>query len=150
MARGWSVLAVAVLVLALIGAAQTSAGQSLLRAARLSGAPRPYADLYFASPSQLPAQLYSQEALLSAPFVIRNESTAGRSYSWLVTENRNGQQRQLLRGRSAVAAGGSTTVDWRALTSCGSGRIQISVRLVGQRTSIDFWTTCLTASGAAS
>jgi hypothetical protein len=146
----WSAVAVVAVVLAAVGIAQTAAGRAVLRAAGLAADPPGYTSLSFASPSQLPSQLYSRNALLSAPFVIRNSAPAPHRYRWQILERRNGRRRALLTGQTAVAGGGSTTVQWQVFTACAGGRLQIEVALTSPRESIAFWATCLSSHGAAS
>jgi hypothetical protein len=146
----WSAVALVAVVLAAVGVAQTGAGRAVLRDTGLAGAGPSYTALSFASPAQLPTAFYSQETLLSAPFVIHNASATARRYDWQILENRNGRQRQLFSGHTAVAAGGSTTVDWQTLSSCVGGRMQIQVRLTAPRQSIAFWAACVGAAGAGS
>jgi hypothetical protein len=141
----WSAVAVVAVVLAAVGFAQTGAGRAVLRAAGLAGDPPSYTSLSFAAPSQLPSQLYSRDVLLSAPFVIHNSSSAPRRYRWQIFEKRNGRQRALLTGQTAVVANGSTTVKWQALASCGGGRMRIQVALAVPRESIAFWAACAPA-----
>jgi hypothetical protein len=151
MSRGWwSAIALVAVVLAAIGIAQTGVGRSALRAAGLAGSGASYTALSFASPQQIPTQLYSQQALLSAPFVIHNVSAGARRYDWQILENNDGRQRRLFTGHSTVTAGGYTTVDWQAITSCSGSRIQIQIRLAAPRESISFWANCVAASGATS
>jgi hypothetical protein len=145
MGRRWSAVAVVALILAAIGFAQTGAGRAALRSVGLAGHAQSYTALYFASPAQLPAQLYSQEALLSAPFVIRNQSSSARRYGWQIVATADGRQSQLATGHSTVASGGTTTVEWQRLASCVGGRLRIEVRLSAPRESISFWTMCASA-----
>jgi hypothetical protein len=145
MGRLWSSVAVGAFVLAAVGVAQTSAGSAILRDTGVSGRPPGYTALSFTSPKYLPIQLYSQEALLPADFVIKNRSAVAREYDWQVVEVRNGQERQVATGRTAVASGATATITRSVLTSCVGGQIGIAVRLTAPRESIEFWSTCVTA-----
>jgi hypothetical protein len=145
MGKRWSAVAVVALILAAIGFAQTGAGRAALRSVGLAGHAQSYTALYFASPGQLPSRLYSQEALLSAPFVIRNQSSSAQRYGWRIVAAADGRQNQLASGHSTVVSGGTTTVVWQRLASCVGGRLRIEVRLSAPRESISFWTTCVTA-----
>jgi hypothetical protein len=135
-------IAAAVVVLAVVGFAQTDTGRALLRETGLEGESPSYTALSFASPGELPTQLYSQAALLPAAFVIRNSSAQQRHYPWQIEEIRNGQVRQLASGQATVAAGAATTVNRSFVTSCNGGRMKIEVSLPGAGESIGFWTTC--------
>ncbi len=151
MSRGWwSAVALVAVVLAAVGLAQTGVGRAALRGAGLAGPAASYTALSFASPLQIPTQLYSQQALLSAPFVIHNVSTGTRHYDWQILEQNDGRRSRLVSGHSAVAADGYTTVDWQVFTSCAGGRIKIQVQLAAPSESISFWATCVPASGASS
>lgn len=143
MRTGWSVVAVVTVVLAGIGFAQTGAGRTVLRDAGLAGNPPNYTALSFADPAQTPSQAYSREVLLSAPFVIHDASPTARRYGWRVVESYSGHQRQLITGHTTVASGGSTTVEWQALASCVSSRVQIQVRLAAPHQSVSFWVGCV-------
>lgn len=135
-------------VLAAIGFAQTSAGSAVLRGTGVSGRPAAYTALSFATPKYLPTQLYSQEALLPADFVIKNESSASRQFDWQIVEIRNGHDRELASGQTVVGSGATATLSRSFLTSCVGGKIGISVRLTAPREAIEFWSTCVTSTGA--
>jgi hypothetical protein len=143
-ARG--AIAAAAVVLAAVGFAQTGPGRAVLRDAGITGTGQSYTALAFASPAQLPTQLYSRVALLDAAFVIRNSSAKQRQYPWQLEEISNGQVRQLAGGQATVAAGASTTISPGGssgfVTSCSGGRMKIEVLLPGAGESIGFWTTC--------
>lgn len=145
MGKRWSAVAVVAFILAAVGFAQTSAGHAALRSAGLRGPAPSYTALYFADPAQLPAQLYSQEGLLSAPFVIHNQSSSAQRYRWQIVASADGRQNQLASGHSTVASGGYTTVEWQQLASCVGGRLRIEIRLTAPREAISFWTACAPA-----
>jgi hypothetical protein len=144
MGRVWGSVAVAALVLAAVGFAQTRAGSAILQDAGVSGRPPGYTSLSFATPKYLPTQLYSQEALLPADFIIRNESRVARQYRWQVVEIRRGRDRQIASGVAALASGASTSISLSFVSSCVGGKIGIAVRLTAPRESIDFWSVCMT------
>jgi len=136
-----AIAAVAV-VLAAAGFAQTDTGRALLRDTGLEGKSPSYTALSFASPGELPTQLYSPEGLMPAAFAIRNSSAQPRHYPWIIDEIRNGQVRQLASGQATVAAGATTTVNGMFVASCSGGRMKIEVSLPGTGDSIGYWTTC--------
>jgi hypothetical protein len=146
--KRWSAVGLVALVLAVVGVAQTGAGQSLLRAAGLAGPPPGYTALSFTNPAQLPTQLYSREALLDASFMIRNSSTAARRYDWQIFAAWNGRTRRLAGGQATVAAGRTGQVSRDVLASCASGQLQIVIKLAEPRESISYWATCWSAAKA--
>jgi hypothetical protein len=134
--------ALVVLVLAIVGFAQTSAGHAALRGAGLSASPPSYAALAFASPDQLPSQLFAQEALLDASFVITNSAPVRHAFDWTILEVQHGRTRQIAAGRTAAAAGGRAAVAREFLSSCVGGQLRVVVKLAAPRESIDFLATC--------
>lgn len=135
-------IAAVVVVLAAAGFAQSGAGRALLQDTGLLARSPNYTALSFASPSELPTQLYSQAALLPTAFIIRNSSAQQRRYPWHIEEIRNGQVRQLASGQATVPAGAAATVSRTFVTSCAGGRMKIQVSLPATGESIGFWTTC--------
>jgi hypothetical protein len=138
----WSLAALVVLVLTIAGLAQTSVGHAALRGAGLSASPPSYVALSFADLSQLPSQLYSQEALLNASFVINNSSEAQGHFDWTIVEVQHGQTVQLASGRAAVGSRGRVTVNRLVMTSCIGGQLKVEVRLAAPRESIAFVAGC--------
>ncbi len=137
-------------VVAAVGFAQTSAGKAVLRDTGVSGSPPAYTALSFASPKYLPVQLYSREALLPVDFVIKNESGTAHQYHWQVVEIRNGRAKEVASGLAAVQSGAATTISRNVLASCASAKIGISVRLKAPREAIEYWSRCVTSTGAHS
>jgi hypothetical protein len=139
----WSAAVLVAAVIVVAALAQTGVGRAALRVAGLSSAPAGYTALSFARVAQIPAQLYSREALLEPSFVIRNASPSVRTYDWVIVAVSDGHSQQVASGRTSVAAGASTTVNRTLLTSCASGRLQIVVRLLAPRESVAYWAACV-------
>jgi hypothetical protein len=142
MRKRWSVAALVLLVLAVVGLAQTNVGHAALRGTGLAGSPAGYVALSFAHIGQLPSQLYSQEALLDASFVINNKSAAQRRFDWTILEIKHGQTVKLASGEAAAGYGARTTVNRLVMTSCIGGQLKVEVRLAAPRESIAFVAAC--------
>jgi hypothetical protein len=132
----------------LVSLAQTSAGQAALRAAGVSGRPAAYAALSFPSPAQLPAQLYSAEALLEVPFAVRNSDTTAHRFSWTMRAVHDGQTRQLAAGQTEVGPGASAVISRNVLASCVGGQLKVVVQLAAPRESIAYWVACWPGPGS--
>jgi hypothetical protein len=142
MSKRWSAAALVVFVLAIMGVAQTSVGHAALRSAGLSSGPPSYVALSFADLSQLPSQLFSQEALLNASFTLNNHSTTQREFSWTISDVQHGRTIRLAAGQTAVSYRASATVNRLVMTSCVGGQLKLVVQLAAPRESISFVAAC--------
>jgi hypothetical protein len=150
MAKLWSSVALVAVVLAVIILAQTSAGQALIRDVGLSKTPAGYTQLSFARPQSLPSTLSPPGATVRVPFQIRNSSGVQRTYRWSVTLSHGQSTDHLSSGGTLVRAGAAVTVTPAVTVSCTHGRVRLDVGLASPRESIDFYATCVPATGGTS
>jgi hypothetical protein len=150
MTRIRSFVALGAVVLAAAILAQTGAGRALMRDVGLSKTPAGYTQLSFARPRSLPSRLPSPGVTVRVPFEIRNSTDAQRTYQWSVTLNHDQSTDHLTSGGTRVPAGAAVTVTPAVTVSCPHGRVRLDVGLASPRESIDFYATCVPASGVTS
>ena len=141
--------AVGVLLLVCVGVAQTSPGHLLLSNVGLYEQPASYTELTFASPSELTTSLKTPKSPVDVSFIIHNVTGSARAYHWSVVLTKDGASRVSKAGTAPVRSGGRVTIRKSLVTSCSSGRIQVSVRLASPAESVDFWVTCPAAKGGS-
>lgn len=143
MRRQWGIALVVVVVLSIVGFAQTSAGHVVLRRAGLAAPPPSYVALSFASPDQMLTHLFSPEALLDPAFVVTNKSGATQHFDWTMIEIQHGHSRRIAVGSAVVPADGRAAFDHEVLTSCVGGTLTIEIRLAYPREAIRWVTACV-------
>jgi hypothetical protein len=137
--RIWGAIGAAVVAVALVGAAQTSAGKSVLRGAGLMSGPERYTELAFARPSKLPGALPARGRMsVAVPFTLRNAEGASRTYRWTIEAGGN----ILARGRVSAAPGERAVIRRRLSLGCRGARTRVEVRLAAPSESIGFWARC--------
>jgi len=129
-------------VVGLVGLAQSSAGQRLLRATGIVATDRGFVSLSFVSPETLPTVLTRTTSPVAVPVTIANDTPHPRTVAWTVTVTGS----RVLAGRSEL--GGTIVLDagasWTfrlalALRCFSSTRIRIALN-TGER--IDVLTDC--------
>jgi hypothetical protein len=145
----WPWLALAAIVLAVAGAAQTGPGRSLMSRLGLSAHPDHYTALSFTTPDALAEQTSDH---LSASFAIANHEGAHRDYQWTAFVGEGDDRHALTTGTAGEADGDTVVVDPAPPNPCpindGSGsptRLRITVSLADPDQSIGFWLTCAAA-----
>lgn len=144
-----SSLGIAVAVVALAGLAQTPPGHAALRGLGLSAAPAGYTALSFARAGALPTTLPTPAATATAPFQIRNATSAAHRYRWSITLRQGTASRRLATGTTEVAAGRTVTVSKPVTFSCPSGRVRLTVSLAAPPESIGLWASCGSPGGTS-
>ncbi|WP_344449815.1 hypothetical protein [Actinocorallia aurantiaca] len=131
-----------VVTVALLLAAQTGPGQSLLTAAGLRQAPEGFTELAFANPHALPELVLSTTVLPLPEFTIRNRTGHARDYGWTVTLTAGTETRLVAKGRVRAAHDGTAVVEPFSTFQCGTGEFTLAVRLEGSGESIDHRSAC--------
>jgi hypothetical protein len=142
-ARG--ILALLVVVVAGLAAAQTAPGRGARRAAGLLAPAPGYTELAFAQPQRLPGAVTGGPALVA--FTIRNVEAGDRVYAWHVEAVGGGRTQVLATGRTRARRGIAVVARPRLRIACLAARVQVRVRLREPRESIDFWTRCAARGG---
>jgi hypothetical protein len=134
------------LVIAVVGVAQTSPGQSVLRSLGLAAPRQPFTSLFFADPNVVATQTESVHHGTSTheiPFVIANHQHRRADYAWRVTIG--GAPGPT--GQSSVAAGAQATVtapvtvDCRTAARTAAG-VALQVTLAQPSRQISYWFRC--------
>jgi hypothetical protein len=137
----WSAAALVALVVLSAGLAQTSPGHDLLHDLGFYQTPG-YTELAFTTPYGLPTQLQSTHSPIQVSFGIHNVSGSPKNYRWSITLVQSGHSHVSASGVAATQAQGRATVAKTVAATCGSGRLQVVIRLSEPAESIDFWATC--------
>jgi hypothetical protein len=134
-------------VLGLVGLAQSSAGQRLLRATGIVARDRGFVSLSFVSPETLPTVLTRTTSPVALPVTIANDTPHPRTVIWTVTVtgSRVLSGRSDLGGTILLGAGASRTLQLAfALRCAASTRISIALT-TGQR--LDVLADCAKPAG---
>lgn len=138
--RGPAVLVVIIVVM--LGMAQTSPGHVLLGKLGLLEKPANYTSLSFQHPQALPEQLSSRQASLDISFVIHNAGAAPGNYQWSVVLTQGQATHRLAAGTASVTSLGEATITRTAKLSCTRGRARITVSLADPAEFIESWMAC--------
>jgi hypothetical protein len=133
---------VAILILA-VGAAQTAAGQSILRGAGLMGHADRYTELAFEHPEQLPQRLPAGRSFLRLPFTLHNAEGAARDYRWTAVARTGSGTTELAHDQTRLADGARTIVRPRFAVNCSGSRTRVEIRLAGRSEAIGMWASCV-------
>jgi len=134
-----------VLVLALAGLAQTSAGQQVTRAVGLFATSEPYTELYFSDPSAVAADTEGaagQVRRTTVTFTILNHGHVNTRYAWSISVGATAAatgSAQLFPGQHAYVG---RTVTTGCLASSKPRRVRITVALARPAQSIGYWFSC--------
>ena len=134
MRRRWAAPVLAVVVLVLVGVAQTAPGTSLLRSLGIDAASQPFTELYFARPAdiaRLTEGLGRDDRRVTPVFVIHNKAHHTITYQWSIIAN--GISRTS--GTSRLNPGASTTIAKPVSTGCLTVRPSRSSAARGARRS---------------
>lgn len=105
----------------------------------VSRQPLPFTELYFSSPSALPA-LFSPSGSTEFEFSIRNHERMTTTYRYVVTGRTRDASQSILSGDVTVAVGGVTTVSVEFIPAEVDARYVITVDLAGRTETIHFAT----------
>jgi hypothetical protein len=146
--RAW--FALAAVVLAVAGLAQTRPGRDAMSSLGLSSAADRYTALSFTTPDGLGQQTGADQ--ISASFAIANHEGADRNYRWTVTVGEGDRGRPVIEGATQVADGSTGIVRPAVPNPCPTAdaavaptRERITVSLSDPSQSIGFWLTCANA-----
>jgi len=128
-------------VLSVVLLLQTPPGGSALRALGLAAEPRPFTELSFVSPRELPVQVAAGKAPPNAEFEIRNRTGAQQHYRWAAFAVRGKTRVPLGTGDVVLADGERATVEPPAVR-CTPGPIRYLVELEDRRESLAFHAEC--------
>jgi hypothetical protein len=135
-------VALLVLVVVVVGLAQTGAGLALLRKTGLFEQPVSYTALAFQHPQSPPA-LTSQRAAVPVSFVISNAGDAPRTYQWTLSVVQGTLTRRAATGSIRVAAGHRAALTQIAHVVCArQQQVRLVVRLTQPAESIDALAAC--------
>lgn len=143
-------LALVVIILGLLGLAQTESGHGELVKLGLQEHATPYTELSFVDPNSLPAVASASVVPLTPAFVIHNVTGEPRIYRWSIESDSPGSVNTLASGQIELQPAGSARLDRLVVVQCPASRIHIDVRLKDLPVSIGFWMTCPTSAQSRS